>query len=160
VAALQPGTPFPSVALLDANGRPQPPATGEVLYAFFKTTCPTCELAWPFLDRIRAVAEGGSLRVLAVSQDAPDATLEFNERLSVAVPTLYDPKPWTASEALGLTNVPTLFHVDGSGRIRDTVVGFQKEKMEELGALAAQRAGRAAQTLFRSEETVPALRPG
>ena len=70
MAALEPGVPFPPIALHDALGKPLNPADGETLYAVFKTTCPTCELTWPFLDRIRkASANGKGLRILAVSQD-------------------------------------------------------------------------------------------
>src|SRR5262249_61911252 len=61
-----PGDPFPSIALRDETGRESAPPSGETLYSFFKTTCPTCALAWPFLDRIRRRAEGGALSVLAV----------------------------------------------------------------------------------------------
>ena len=52
---LEPGISFPPVALLDAEGRPAPRPKGETVYAFFKTTCPTCDLTWPFLERVRAL---------------------------------------------------------------------------------------------------------
>src|SRR5260370_15316586 len=77
--ALDAGMPFPSIALRDEEGQPARVPGGETLYAFFKTTCPTCELAWPYLDRIQEIAEEGSLSVLAVSQDDPEATARFYE---------------------------------------------------------------------------------
>ena len=159
---LEPGISFPPVALLDAEGRPAPQRKGETVYAFFKTTCPTCDLTWPFLERVRALAEGGALRIVAVSQDSPEETAAFNLRHGSRIETLYDPEPWKASEALELTNVPTLFRVGQDGRILDTVVGFQKQKLEELGALAAERPGRTGATVavFRPDEKVPAIRPG
>lgn len=162
MAALEPGALFPHVSLEDASGAPAPNPKGETLYGFFKTTCPTCELAWPYLDRIRGIARGGPLRVLAVSQDSPDETAAFNDRLGVGVETLYDRKPWRASEDLGLENVPTFFLVGGDGRIRDTFVGFQRQKMEQLGARAAKSAGREAweAAVFAPEDDVPAMRPG
>ena len=54
------------------------------------------------------------------------------------------------------------FLVDEAGRIRETVVGFQRGKMEELAKRAAERAGRhtPGASLFLAGETVPALRPG
>lgn len=134
---------------------------GQTLYAFFKTTCPTCELAWPYLERLRRLAEGGQLSLVAVSQDEPQPTEEFNARLATRIPTLYDPPPWHASDAVGLTSVPTLFLV-ADGRIRQTLVGFEKQKLEELagGAAVPGRAGNGTRTLFRPDEPVPALRPG
>jgi len=160
VPPLGPGKTFPSITLRDEKGREAAPPSGQTLYGFFKTTCPTCELAWPFLDRIRRRAEGGSLSVLAVSQDDPEISSEFSEELQTAIPTLFDPEPWRASEAVGLDSVPTLFLVGPEGLIRDTVVGFQRDKMEELAGLASRLAGRPATALFGPGENVPALRPG
>lgn len=158
--ALDPGTSFPSLALRDEKGRAATVPSGEVLYAFFKTTCPASEFAWPYLDRVRRIGEGGSLSVLAVSQDDPDTTARFYADLNVAIPTLYDPEPWEASEAVGLTNVPAFVVVGRDGVIRDVAVGFQRHKMEEFAELAANRAGRLAQALFSPGESVPALKPG
>jgi thiol-disulfide isomerase/thioredoxin len=162
VPVLEPGISFPPVALLDAQGRPAPQPKGETVYAFFKTTCPTCDLTWPFLERVRKLAEGGPLRIVAVSQDSPEETAAFNLRHGSRIETLYDPEPWKASEALALTNVPTLFRVGEDGRILDTVIGFQKQKLEELGALAGKRPGGSgtAESVFRPDEKVPAIRPG
>ena len=134
---LDPGSPFPSLALRDETGRPAAPPSGEVLYAFFKTTCPTSEFAWPYLDRVRMIGEGGRLALLAVSQDDPATTARFYERLNVAIPTLYDSDPWRASEAAGLISVPTFILVRGDGIVRDVAVGFQRHKMEEFAKIAA-----------------------
>jgi peroxiredoxin len=152
--------PFPSIALRDEKGRAAAVPPGEVLYAFFKTTCPTSELAWPYLARVRKIGEGGGLSVLAVSQDDPETTARFYEDLGVAIPTLYDREPWKASEAVGLTNVPAFFVVGTDGLLRDASVGFQRHKMEEFAELAADRAGRRAAALFLPGENVPALKPG
>lgn len=160
VAALDPGSRFPSIALQDESGRPALLPAGEVLYGFFKTTCPTSELAWPYLDRIRRIAQGGSLSVLAVSQDDPETTSRFNREMGLALPTVYDPPPWRASEALGMTSVPTLFLVGKDGAVRETVVGFQKAGMERLARRAAELAGRSDEGLFRPGDNVPPIRPG
>ena len=87
---LDPGRPFPPIALRDEKGQIAEVPPGEMLYGFFKTTCPTCELAWPYFDRIARIGEGGSLSVRAVSQDEPDATRRFYDDLGVQIPTLYD----------------------------------------------------------------------
>jgi peroxiredoxin len=160
VPPLGPGNRFPSIALRDEEGRDAALPELPALYGFFKTTCPTSEFAWPYLDRIRERAEGGSLSVVGVCQDDPEDAARFAESLKLRIPTLYDPEPWQASEALGLEIVPTLILVGEDGRIRETVVGFQKDKMEELAVLASQRAGRPATALFAPGEQVPAIRPG
>src|SRR5206468_9620048 len=76
VAALDPGVFMPPLSLQDENGNPTPLLLGETLYVAFKTTCPTCALAWPFLERVRQASEGG-MRVVASSQDPPPAPREF-----------------------------------------------------------------------------------
>lgn len=157
---LDPGMPFPSIALRDEEGQPARVPGGETLYAFFKTTCPTSELAWPYLERLRKIGEGGSLTLLAISQDDPMATRRFYEDLGVAIPTLYDAEPWAASEAVGLTTVPAFFLVGRNGNLRDAVIGFQRHKMEEFAALAADRAGGKRTPLYLPGEKVPEIRPG
>ena len=161
MTALEPGALFPSIPLDDENGERTGLPKGEALYGFFKTTCPTSELAWPYLERIRRLGDG-ALPVVAVSQDGPAETAEFNARLGVRIPTLFDAEPWTGSEALGLDSVPTFFLVDEGGRIVETIVGFQKRKMAELGRRAAQRAGRESSDdpVFRPGDIAPELKPG
>ncbi|HKA37530.1 MAG TPA: TlpA disulfide reductase family protein [Thermoanaerobaculia bacterium] len=155
-----PGSLFPSIKLRDEEGREADLPELPALYGFFKTTCPTSEFAWPFLDRIRERAEGGSLSVVGVSQDDPENSSRFTEFLKIRIPTFYDPEPWQASESLGLEIVPTLILVGEDGRVRETVVGFQRDKMEQLAVLASQRAGRPATALFAPGENVPAIKPG
>jgi peroxiredoxin len=143
----------------DHGGRATLPRS-ESLYAFFKTTCPTCELAWPFLERIRRLGEGGPISLVGVSQDDPEQTAAFSHRLGTRLRTLFDPAPWRASDAVGLTNVPTLLLVGADQRIREAVVGFHKGKMEELGRHAAAAAARPYEGLFHPEDGVPAVKPG
>ncbi|MEO8189265.1 MAG: TlpA disulfide reductase family protein [Acidobacteriota bacterium] len=176
MAVLEPGRTFPTLSLRDADGGPAVLPRGQILWGFFKTTCPTCELMWPFLDRLSSMAQRAGTAVVAVSQDDRGETEAFYERLRIDPPTLYDPPPWNASEAVGLSNVPTLFLVSAEARIRETVEGFQKAKMEELAARfsAESRSGAPAgqsrilsarsrvtsESFFRPGESVPALRPG
>jgi peroxiredoxin len=159
LAALDPGEKFPQIELETVSGDPFVPPRAETLYAFFKTTCPTSELTWPYIDRIHRIGRG-RLPVFGVSQDDRPETARFNERLGVEIETLYDPEPWKASAALGLTNVPTLFLVGPGGRIRETVVGFQRPKLEMLARRAAKLAGRSPTRIFAVGGSVPLIVPG
>jgi len=159
LAALEPGAMFPQIELeTESSARFVPPAA-ETLYVFFKTTCPTSELSWPHLERIRRIA-ADALPIFAVSQDEPSETAAFNERLGVQVETLYDPPPWRASAALGLTNVPTFFLVAPGGRIRETIVGFQRPKLEALAKRAGKLSGRGSVRLFPIGQKIPLIVPG
>ena len=160
MAALDPGTPFPSIALRDETGAPIAPRSGETLYAVFKTTCPTCELAWPYLERIRRIGDGSGLPIVAVAQDNPAKSREFAERLGTNLSTSYDPNPWPASDELGVTSVPTLFRVGADGVVAETIVGFDRDRYRGLARRAAALAGGPPVELFRPEEQVPAIKPG
>jgi len=160
VTPLEPGNPIPKIELQDERGHSTLLPGKESLLAFFKTTCPTCEMAWPFLERIRQIGQAGKLRLVAVSQDGVRETQEFNRRLGIGVSTLYDPPPWKASETLGLSTVPTFLLVSPDGMIRDWAIGFQKEKMEAFAARAAELAQRPVWPLFRPGENVPEMKPG
>ena len=159
MAALEPGEAFPHIDLETESGDRFVARPGETVYGFFKTTCPTCEMTWPYFDRIRQIGAKG-LRTFAVSQDGRAETAEFNHRLGVAIETLYDPEPWKGSSALGLTNVPTLFHVGANGRIRETIVGFQRPRLESLARRAAKISGRPEARLFRIGDRIPLIVPG
>jgi thiol-disulfide isomerase/thioredoxin len=151
---------LPQLSLMDGRGGAAPLAPREALYGFFKTTCPTCVFAWPFFDRVARLAEGGALSVVAVSQDGLEPTEEFNEQLGVRLRTLYDPEPWPASEALGMDYVPTFLRVGADGRLRQQVVGFDRQKMQDFAAEAAALAGKPPAPLYLPGENVPAIKPG
>jgi len=146
--------------LTDARGTPAAAPEGEALYVVFKTTCPTCELTWPYLERLRQTAGPSGLRVIAVSQDDPTKTAAFNRRLKSEVETVYDAQPWPASDRLGVENVPTFFRVTPDGSIAETAGGFARDRMEGFAERAAAIAGRPYQKLFRASDPAPASQPG
>ncbi|HYB54049.1 MAG TPA: TlpA disulfide reductase family protein [Thermoanaerobaculia bacterium] len=160
MAAPGPGTLFPASSLRTEDGRAAPRAARETLYAVFHTECPTSELCWPYLERLRRIGDGGGLPVVGVSQDDPSETAAFLARLGVSAPVLYDPPPWKASQALGLSSVPALARVGADGRVQEIVVGFQKARLDGLATRAAELSGRPAGSLFGPNENVPAVRPG
>jgi thiol-disulfide isomerase/thioredoxin len=160
VPVLEPGAKLPALALSDERGAPVAPFEGETLYVVFKTTCPTCALAWPYLERIARASEGGRLRVLGISQDDPQETREFERRVGARVPSAYDPPPYAASDALGVSTVPTFLRVADDGTISETATGFDRARLESLARRAADLAGRPPAPLFGPDEKVPPIKPG
>jgi thiol-disulfide isomerase/thioredoxin len=160
VPVLEPGAKLPALELSDERGAPVAPSEGETLYVVFKTTCPTCALTWPYLERIGRAAEGGRLRVLGISQDDPQETRDFERRVGACVTAAYDRPPYPASDALGVSTVPTLLRVAGDGTVAETVIGFDRARLESLARRAADLAGRPPVPLFGPDENVPALKPG
>ena len=126
-------------------------AGGPALLAFFKISCPVCQLTFPFLERIHAA---GTLRIYAVSQNDAAATREFNRAYGVTFPTLLDPEAtFPASNAYGITTVPTLFLVEPGGSISWMLAGWSQSDIRNLGA-------RAGVNPFREREAVPEWKAG
>ena len=131
----------------------------DSIVAFFKTTCPTCELTWTYLERLRRLAEGSGLSFVTISQDRPELAEEFQKRLGTNLPTFYDPEPWRASARAGLETVPTVFLVGKDGRIAKSLERFQRAEFEDLASRAAGMGGRPG-PLVGPGDAVPELRPG
>jgi peroxiredoxin len=127
-------------------------ASGPVVLAFFKTTCPVCQLTFPFLERLH---KGGKLPIYAVSQDGEEDTLEFNRHFGVTFPALLDTEDsgYPVSDAYGISSVPTIFVVGPDGRISDAIEGWSRNDMESLGEMAGVQ-------VIRKEDNVPALKAG
>lgn len=113
-------------------------ANGPVLLAFFKISCPVCQLTLPFLDRIH----GDRLRVYAISQNDAEDTREFNRYYRLSLPTLLDreEEDFPVSNAFGISSVPTMFLIERDGTVSRVVEGWQKAEIETLGELAGVQA--------------------
>lgn len=121
---------------------------GRTLLAFFKTTCPTCMLALPFLDRLSGAA------VFGVSQDDRARTEEFQREYGFASPSLYDPAGrYEASNAFGITHVPSMFLIEQDGRVSWSSVGFYRAELDELGRMLGCE-------VFTPADHVPAMKGG
>jgi peroxiredoxin len=129
--------------------------SGPAVLAFFKVSCPVCQFTFPFLERIHQGAGQGGLQLFGVSQDDERATREYNREYGVTFPTLLDEsrKSYPASNAFGISVVPSLLLVEPDGRISLASNGFSKQDIETLG----QRAG---VTPFKPGEQVPEFQPG
>src|SRR5438105_2853891 len=153
---VEPGQRAPEFQLKNLSGGTasldQVLAKGPVLLAFFKISCPVCQLTAPYLERLSA---GESLQVIGISQDDDSSTKSFNQRFGVTFPTLLDPSKehYPASNAYGISAVPSLFLVEPGGTVAKSLSGFSKRDLEALGASAGV-------AVFRPEDKVPEWKPG
>ena len=135
-AMLEAGARAPSFRLKGLNGTKRSLedilAAGPALLAFYKVSCPVCQLAFPYLERLAA---GSSLQIIAISQDDDSSTQSFNQRFGVTFPTLLDESKenYPASNAFGITSVPSLFVVEREGEITRAFSGFSKRDLEAVG---------------------------
>ena len=127
-------------------------AGGPVLLAFFKISCPVCQMTFPFLERIHAA---GAVRIFGISQNDAADTHEFNQEFGVTFPTLLDSEEdgFPASNDYGISSVPTMFLVEPGGVISTVMEGWRKKDVEHLAASAVAN-------LFRAGEYVPEWKAG
>ncbi|MFL6242770.1 MAG: TlpA family protein disulfide reductase [Acidimicrobiia bacterium] len=150
---LAPGDRAPSLELPDAvtgESVTDPWREGPVVLAFFKTTCPVCQMAAP---KVQALAEAG-VRVVAIGEDAPPEIRSYADRHGQKVTTLSEPAPYPASDAFGIDTVPTLFRVDEDGIVGDAVVSWDRDAWNRF----AEAAGGAA--VSEDGDGLPPFRPG
>jgi len=135
---------------------------GPVLAAFFKISCPVCQFTFPFLQRLHERYGSEEVTFLGISQDDAKATAGFAKQYGITFPIALDEKEkgYPASNAYGLTNVPTVFLIEPGGTVRVSSMGFVKNDLEQIAATLAERRRVPPAALFRANESVPANRPG
>ena len=157
MAALERGTTAPDFTLPAMDGKQfslrEALARGPVLAAFFKISCPTCQYAFPFLQRIYEAHGNKAVTIVGISQNTKKDTAAFIKEYGITFPVLLDDtNSYPVSNAYGLTNVPTIFWIAGDGEIEISSVGWVKKEMEEFNQ-RAQNPGRWREPLFHNERT-------
>jgi len=134
---------------------------GPVLLAFFKVSCPVCQYAFPFFERMFQANHDGGVSFIGVSQDNAKDTRKFIKESGVTFPVaLDDPAHYAVSNAYGLTNVPSLFYIDPSGGVEISSVGWSKADVEAVNAKLAEHRHQQPVVLWRKGESVQDFRAG
>jgi peroxiredoxin len=134
---------------------------GPVVLAFFKVGCPVCQYAFPYYERMYQANRDAKVSFIGISQDDAKKTEAFLKQFGATFPVaLDDPKNYAASNAYGLTNVPTLFYINPSGEIEIASVSWSKADVEAVNAKLAENRRQPAPTLWQQGEDVREYRPG
>ena len=165
MAALTAGTKAPEFQLKTMDGKRfslhEELARRPVVLAFFKVSCPVCQYAFPFLERLHKAYGNKGVALVGVSQNDPKDTAAFIKEFGVTFPILLDPqKDYPASNAYGLTNVPTLFFIGQDGEIEVSSVGWVKSDFEEIAREMAETAAASPVVIFRPGEQVRDFQAG
>jgi peroxiredoxin len=136
-------------------------ARGPVVLAFFKVSCPVCQFAFPYLERLHKAYKQKGYTLIGVSQNGAKDTASFNKDFGVTFPVLLDDTGhYPVSNAYGLTNVPTIFWIAQDGEIELSSVGWLKADFEELNRRMSEAGKTSPAPLFKSGESVPDFRAG
>ena len=165
MAALTVGTKAPDFELKTLDGKrfllSEALSRGPVVLAFFKVSCPVCQFAFPYLERLHKAYRQQGFSLVAVSQNDAKETAAFNKEFGVTFPVLLDElSRYPVSNAYGLTNVPTLFWIASDGEIEVSSVGWLRTDFESVNRRMAEAGKLAATPLFKPAESVPDFRAG
>src|SRR5712692_1158054 len=134
---------------------------GPVLAVFFKVSCPVCQYAFPYFQRIYEAYGSKKLSVVGISQNEKRDTADFMKRFGITFPVLLDDtKTFPVSNAYGLTNVPTAFWISEDGTIEISSVGWVRQEFEDIARKAAAATGDTPKPVFQPTEKIADFRAG
>jgi peroxiredoxin len=165
MAALGVGTKAPEFELRTLDGKPfalrDELVRGAVVLAFFKVSCPTCQYALPFLERLYKAYGHKGVKLMGISQNDAKDTATFVKTFGITFPVLLDDaKSYHVSNAYGLTNVPSIFWVAEDGEIEVSSVGWLKADFDEINRKMAQAGKTAPAVVFQAGEQIKDYQAG
>lgn len=144
----------PDFVLPDVEGNSQAldaAASALTLAIFFKTSCPTCQYAWEFYERLHKTYARAGLRVLGISQHNAEKTMQFRAQYDATFPHLIDTE-FTASRMYDPSFVPTGFLIDRQGTIVETFESWNSRKLNNLSRHIAKTLGTAEQEIVTPQD--------
>jgi peroxiredoxin len=163
--ALQEGTKAPDFSLpaLDGGKFSLQDALhrGPVLAVFFKVSCPVCQYAFPFFERLHKAYGSQKVAIVGISQDDKQDTAAFLKEYGVTFPALLDdPAGYVVSNAYGLTNVPSWFFIGQDAAIKIPSVGWVRADVESLNRQLSDANHASLRRLFQPADDVRDFWPG
>jgi peroxiredoxin len=165
MAALTAGTPAPPFELPAMDGSKfslqDALSRSPVLAIFFKISCPVCQYALPYFERIHKTYGGKRVSIIGISQNQKQDTAVFVKKYGITFPVLLDDtKAYPVSNAYGLTNVPTAFWISEDGAIEISSVGWVRQEFEDIARKAATATGDTPRPVFQPTEQIADFRAG
>ena len=165
MTALNTGTKAPQFELPTVDGSKfslsEALARGPVLAVFFKISCPVCQYALPFYERIYKAHRSSKFSIVGISQNGKAETETFTQKFGVTFPVLLDDtSTYPASNAYGLTTVPSAFWIAEDGEIEVSSVGWVRSDFEAIARKAASGTGQSPKPIFQPAEQIADFRAG
>jgi peroxiredoxin len=165
MTALATGKKAPDFELKALDGKPFSLADaltrGPVALVFFKVSCPTCQYALPFYERLYKAYGNKHVMLVGISQNDSKDTAAFAKEFGVTFPILLDDtRTYPVSNAYGLTNVPTIFWVAQDEEIEVSSVAWVKADFDQINRKMAEAGKAAPAAVFKAGEEVRDFRAG
>ncbi len=133
---------------------------GPVVLVFFKTTCGTCDLAFPYINRLLEAYPGDGWSLWAVAQDPPAEAGRYASTFGMTYPVLPDADGYAVSKAYDPPATPTLFLIDRGGDVVQETAGFSKADLNSLAAALAERLALEPAVIAPAGDGNPDFKPG
>jgi len=135
--ALPTGVKAQEFALTSTTGKPvvlsELMKRGPAVLAFFKVSCPTCQYAFPYFERMSQLHKPEAVSFIGISQDSLADTQAFMKKYGISFTVaIDDSQRYIVSNAYKLTNVPTAYLVDRDGKIQVSSVGWARQDIEDI----------------------------
>lgn len=160
---LETGALAPHFTLLGTDGKeyrfPNNLDGQPSLLVFFKTTCATCDLAFPYINRLRDAYPDG-WHLWAIAQDPPTIASEYARKHGMSYPVLIDAPDYDVSRLYDPAATPALFLIDARGRTIYATHGFAKEDLNELSRRIAEMLAEEPVVVAPANDGQPAFKPG
>ena len=165
MSALTAGSKAPDLELKATDGKAfslqEALNRGPVILVFFKVSCPTCQYALPFFERLYKAYGNKGVSLIGISQNQLKDTAAFVKEFGITYPVLLDDThSYRASNAYGLTNVPSIFWIAQDGEIEVSSVGWVKADFELMNRKMAEADQVSPSVVFRPGEDVRDFRAG
>ena len=158
------GQSAPDFTLVDATGAPHrladALAEGPVVLAFMKTSCGTCSLAFPYLERLHQAYPSDRWQIWGICQDPASAVESFSGKNGVTFPMLLDGADFPVSRAYDPPATPTIFLVDREGTITSGHYGLAKPDLNALAEQVAAVLDEHPVVVAPSDDGIPDYKPG
>jgi len=133
---------------------------GPLLLVFFKATCPTCDLAFPYVNRLLDAYPGDGWSLWAVAQDPPAEAGRYASTFGMTYPVLPDADGYAVSKAYDPPATPTLFLIDRGGDVVQETAGFSKAALTSLSAALAELLAAEPAVIAPAGDGNPDFKPG
>lgn len=126
---------------------------------FFKTSCPTCQYAWPFYERLYQAYKGAGLDVWGISQHDLERTRQFAANYRASFPHLID-EGFKVSLRYNPEFVPTGFLISEKREVLDMFVSWSRADLERVSRAIATRLHVLPEEIISANEEVIPFKPG
>lgn len=165
MTVVQAGALAPHFTLLALDGREYSlpgDSTGQpLLLMFFRVACHTCDVEFPYINRLQAAyPDGSGWRLWTVSQDDAERTRAYREKFGISAPVLLDAPALDVSILYDPPSTPCLFLIDPDGRVDFVLEAFDKTDLNEISRRIAAFVGAEPVEIAPPDDGNPPMKAG